>query len=186
MMAICYSVSAIISKSMKIISSQDFKEQTYTFKDSKKKVYQNKILITDIVFALDLRESAVKYCETNLEAKSNSFYLIVKESNYYQIWKEDSSSKLETKKLVSIDLALEFISLCEQEMLNAVGPIGKLLYKKTVSSSKAKSCNDLVSELSTRITDLKRRKEFETVVDQFVQDKKLSQTSLKEILEARK
>ena len=81
-------------------------------------------------------------------------------------------------------ISAEFISLCQGLLSEAIGPIGKIIYKKTISSDLNYSCQKFIETLAKRISDNEKSYKFKNTLTKFLERNIDSQTPIFEILVA--
>ena len=139
---------------MYIIPAEEFNSQARNYKKSSGIIYQGKIYIPGVVFAIKRRLAAIKYCQELIFKNSSFQCILVEDTNHIRVWYEKSSrlylykipqqknkqkSKLQNNSISSkfsasknLPIDRDFVLQCQQTIAEFIGPIAKIFIKKTV------------------------------------------------------
>ena len=129
-------------------------------------IFQNKLLTRGPDFAKNLQEVAMEFCRTYAGPKN--LCLVVENSSYLSVWKEDSETATlnsDNQRLLNsaqkqIPLESSFISRCQQELAELIGPIAFLVCERTVSENPTIGRTQLVQFLAEQISAREQAQRF--------------------------
>ncbi len=144
-------------------------------------IFQDKLLTRGPDFAKNLKEAAIGFCK--MYNKSKSLCLLVENSSYLSIWKEefkkDTTSKTnkepQTQKLANptanpvqenkqennLPVNLEFLARCQKELTELIGPIAAVICKETFYDNPGIKQIEFVKALAREISCSGKAMEFE-------------------------
>ncbi|MDJ0714162.1 MAG: hypothetical protein QNJ54_08065 [Prochloraceae cyanobacterium] len=140
-------------------------------------IFQDKLLTRGPDFAKNLKEAAIGFCK--LYSQSKSLCLLVENSSYLSIWKEefkkDAKSKqnkqTQKEKLATptanplqgndLPVNLEFFARCQQELTELIGPIAAVICKETFYDNPGMKQIEFVKALAEEISCSGKAMEFE-------------------------
>lgn len=168
----------LIVKVMTILSQAEFNQRSSSGKHSLEKIYQGKCLEGGPVFSLGNLQAAELYCERFSHRQTGGTCIIVKETSFVRIWSEISQAEvlqaeentnpkglsLEAKVATSINslpVTVEFTDFCQKLLAEYIGPIAKMICKKTLAKKSHLSRTEFVAILAKKISDPKQAQEFQ-------------------------
>ena len=158
-----------------ILSIEEFNAQCSIADNSSQKVYRGKTIVGGPVFPLTDVEAAQAYCEIFTHKQSAETCLIVKEKNFLRIWIEDrsleepkepsygrSSSEIkQTSNRSSLPVEAEFINNCQESLAQYIGPIARVICRKTIAKKPNLTRMEFIRILAGKISDPQQAEEFE-------------------------
>jgi len=154
---------------MDIILKQKFDLETRNNGDLAEKFYQDKLLSPSVIFAIKHQKAAVRYSKIFKYANPSVYLLLVREDNYIQIWyekeelvkssqgKEGSPKReiLEEEEAATQQAALidqEFVTVCQELLMDHLGPFSKIIIKKNISKKPQLSRNEFIANLISDVS----------------------------------
>ncbi|MGK7917760.1 MAG: hypothetical protein AB4038_19835 [Prochloraceae cyanobacterium] len=135
-------------------------------------IFQNKLLTRGPDFAKNVREAAIGFCRSY--AGQKHLCLLVENSSYLSVWKEESQTatinkinKSDNQELATstrirqLPLDSSFISRCQQELAELIGPIAIVICERTVSENPTIGRTQLVKLLAKEISDREQAQSFQ-------------------------
>ena len=156
---------------MQILSIKEFDAQCSAI-DSLKKVYQGKTLAGGPVFPLTDVQAAQSYCKIFSSQQTEKICLIVKDKNFIRIWTEaDTSESVQTgDDLLSsenqdvskrtLPVEIEFTNNCQESLAKYIGPIAKIVCKKTLAKKPNLTREEFVDILAKQISNSQQAQKF--------------------------
>ena len=172
---------------MVIVQAKQFNLQTRNGNTHLEKIYDNKIFSAGVMFAIKYKEQAIEYCKYWNKEQPNCLCLLVEDTSSVQVWyekkRERQSSKVkrsstqQTKFKVTsksnerLPIDKEFISRCQQILAESIGPISKLIVKKTLSQNTAKcSRQQFVAQLVLELKNKQQAQDIERKLKNILSD----------------
>lgn len=158
---------------MTVLSIEEFDAQCSMAVDSSQKVYRGKTIVGGPVFPLTDVEAAQSYCEI-FSQKNYETCLIVKDKNFLRIWIEDrtlkepkeslnSQSSSETEQTSNgsvLPVEAEFVNNCQESLAQYIGPIARVVCKKTLAKKPNLTPIEFIEILAKKISDPQQAQEF--------------------------
>lgn len=155
---------------MDIILKQQFDLETRNNGELAERFYQDKLLIPSVIFAVKHKKAAVRYSQVFRHINPALYLILVREDNYIQIWyekgepvkskkekgeKEEVSVKhipeevVEAESTAPNDILVdgEFIEICQNLLMEYLGPFSKIIIKKNVAKKPQLLRNELIVSL---------------------------------------
>ena len=155
---------------MQILSIKEFNEECNTKVDSRTKIYQGKTLAGGPVFPLTDTQAAQSYCKIFSSQQAEKICLIVEDKNFLRIWTEtektaDSdndllSSKNQNVSKRTLPVEIEFTNNCQESLAKYIGPIAKIVCKKTLAKKPNLTREEFVDLLAKQISNSQQAQKF--------------------------
>lgn len=158
---------------MTILSIEEFNARCSIADDSSHKIYQGKTIVGGPVFAPTDIDAAQTYCEIFSQKQTGETCLIVEDKNFLRIWIEErnveelkelhSDSCLEIEQISnrsSLPVEAKFINNCQELLAQYVGPIARVICRKTLAKKPDLTRTELVEILAKKISDPQQAEEF--------------------------
>lgn len=155
---------------MGVLSIKEFNQRSTSGKNSLEKTYQNKSLTAGPVFSLTNLNAAKLYCQSLGTIQNETMCLIVEEENFFRIWsgnnldspENNNNTQVENQESNDASLPLEasFIEVCQKKLAINIGPIAKVICKKTLAKKPNLARVEFVEILAKKISDPDLAQEF--------------------------
>lgn len=157
---------------MSLLSTEEFNQRSSSGANPLEKIYQGKAVEAGPVFSLDNLQAAELYCQRFSRKQTGAVCVIVQEQSFFKIWSEiiqnrqnavselASSSDKVKNSLNSLPVTDEFIDYCQKLLAEYIGPIAKMLCKKTLAKRPHLNRTEFVTTLAKKIADPNQAQEF--------------------------
>lgn len=156
---------------MIIVSVEEFNRQVIN--NLSGKVFHNTIVIPGVVFSIHRRQVAINYCQELSKRYPSVQCILVEDNHYVEVWYDQGSSpilktnpnyktqpKISLKKNRPAQSLLEsrylpidrtFVFLCQGILIEAIGPIAKIIIRKTISQNTKSNRQQFIARLIREI-----------------------------------
>ena len=158
---------------MTVLSIEEFNARCSMTDNSSQKVYQGKTIVGGPVFALTDIDAAQAYCQAFTQQQTAEICLIVKDKNFLRIWIEDctleepkepllsySASEIKQASNPSSPVEAKFVDNCQELLAQYVGPMARIICRKTLAKKPDLTSTELVEILAKKISDPQQAEEF--------------------------
>ena len=175
---------------MIIIPAEEFNHQARSGKGSSDKVYQNKPFNPSVIFAIKRKKVAINYCREWMKNNPPLICILVEDTHHIQVWYELLNNSILTQSqsrqtepnltaekiynslLPSFKLPIDrgFILNCQQILTESIGPIAKIIIKKTVFENPKINREQFIKKLIQTLPQKLQKKDLEQQLNQLLND----------------
>lgn len=168
---------------MIIVLAKEFNLQARNVQKISGRIYQNRVFIPGVIFALRCKEVAIKYCREWMKNNPSFLCILVEDTTHIQVWyetkrhrvynrgqKKMSVNKASSSLLSSHNLPIDkmFVVKCQQALTEHIGPIAKIVIKKAIAKNVRLNRKQFISRLIKELQQVKQVQGLEEQLEQLL------------------
>lgn len=173
-----------------IVSAEQFNSQLSN--NLSGKVYHNTTIIPGVIFAINRKKVAINYCQELMNKYPSVKCILIEDTDFIQVWYNKASSQILNQnpcqtsrskikisqevnfpsqslldsKYLPIDRT--FVLRCQAVLAEAIGPIAKIIIKKTISQNTQLNRQQFIAKLIQEIDKVEHLQDIKQQLNQLL------------------